>query len=295
VSFQRRPLVSVVVPSHNEGDHLRRTVNNLRAGLAPTDEVVVVDDWSTDKSAGVLRGGHRRVRVLRPPRRLGVARARNFGARHARGDVIIFSDAHVSTSRGWLQPLLTAVAASHVGAAGPVLSVMRHPESKGYGLRFSDEATNLEWLGWQGPEPYPVPVLPGFFIAMRRDVFSATGGFDPGMTNYGMEDPELSMRLWTFGYQCLLVPGVDVAHLYREVPPDFQLDWESGLHNVLRFGALHFGFERMQRLLACYIEDDSLPAAFTRLVESDVWARRRMILRRRLYDDDWYFSRFAMP
>jgi GT2 family glycosyltransferase len=296
VSFPRRPLVSVVVPSRNEGDYLRRTVNNLLAGLSPTDEVVVVDDWSTDGSVPVLCSGrYRRVRVLRPPRHLGVARARNFGARHARGDVIVFSDAHVAASRGWLRPLLAAVTPSEVGAVGPVLSVMHHPETKGYGLRFSDEATNLEWLDWKDSEPYPVPVLPGFFIAMRRDVFSATGGFDPGMTNYGMEDPELSMRLWTFGYQCRLVPGVDVAHLYRRVLPDFQLDWESGLHNVLRFGALHFGPERMQRLVACYLDDDSFPAAFTRLLDSDVWTRRRTIQRTRLHDDDWYFSRFAMP
>jgi GT2 family glycosyltransferase len=50
------------------------------------------------------------------------------------------------------------------------------------------------------------------FIAMRREVFAEIGGFDDGMLVYGiMEDSELSVNLWAPGYQCLLVPTIEVA------------------------------------------------------------------------------------
>ena len=45
---------------------------------------------------------------------------------------------------------------------------------------------------------------------MRRHVFEAVGGFDGGMTGWGWEDQEISLRLWLLGYELRLVPEVTV-------------------------------------------------------------------------------------
>ena len=285
--------MSVVVPSHNEGANLRRTVNSLLAGLPDDGEIIVVDDQSTDGSADSLLEGYGGVTVLRPVTRQGVVGARNLGAAQARGEVLVFSDAHVTVPLGWTEPLLEVLAQPHVGAAGPVISVMGSPASRGYGFRWSDSALNVEWLGWQDSEPHPVPLLGGGFMALRREVFEAVGGFDPGMVLWGSEDAELCLRLWTLGYECWLAPALDVAHLFRAAHP-YAIDWEAPLHNLLRVAVVHFGPERTQRLVRCLAGQSAFPAAFARLAGSDAWLRRAEVHAARRFDDDWFCQRFGL-
>ena len=87
-------IVSLIVVSHNEGEWLRKTVNSLAKTIPLRAEIIVVDDKSSDGSIERLVP-RSRVKVLRPTRRLGAARARNFGARRARGRLLVFCDAHI--------------------------------------------------------------------------------------------------------------------------------------------------------------------------------------------------------
>ena len=283
----------MVVISHNEGAHLRRTVHSLLASLPADGEIIVVDDHSTDSSADGLRTGYDGVRVLRPAERLGAAAARNYGAAQAGGEILVFSDAHVEVPLGWLAPLRTALARPRVGAVNPVVATMGHLESKGYGFRWQDSALNVEWLGPRGDAPYPVPFACSGFLALRREVFEAVGGFDPGLVLWGMEDSELSLRLWLLGYECLLVPSLEVAHLFRDSHP-YKVHWEVLLHNMLRVAVVHFGAERTRRVVACLTGNRGFPAAFARLADSDAWTRRGAVRAARRYDDDWFFQRFGM-
>lgn len=285
--------ISVVIPSRNEGAFVAATVENLLAGLPADSEVIVVDDATTDGSIEAIRPDPR-VQIMRLPGSLGVARARNLGARLASGRVLVFSDAHVHAPADWATALTAPLARPEVGATGPVLCDLYVRESKGHGLRFCDAATSVEWLYRSGDEPYPVPVLPGFFIVMRREVYAEVAGFDDGMLVYGMEDPELSVHLWALGYQCILVPTIEIGHYYRRPPPDYQLDWETGLHNILRLGVTHFGMRRLEGMIRRHLQDPAFPAAAARLAASDAGDRRAWVARCRKYDDEWYFTHFQM-
>jgi GT2 family glycosyltransferase len=284
----------VIIVSHNESDYLCRTVESLAQELPKDGEIIVVDDGSTDGSTQGLRRLCKQVRVFRPTHRLGAARARNFGARRASGKIVLFADAHITALSTWAKQVIDGLKESSVGAVGPVLTSMRHPESKGYGLRFTDAGLNIEWLNLRREEPYPVPLLGSFFMGMRKDTFESVGGFDAGMETWGMEDLELSFRLWSFGYRLLLLPQVDIAHLDREndTYPDYQLDWETGVHNVLRMAILHFGAQRIERVLRHYGKDEVLPRAMARLIVSNAWELRRKFDKARRFGDDWYFQRF---
>ena len=288
--------LSVIIVSHNEGAHLLRTVESLLPGLPAGGEILVIDDQSTDGSADALQGLDERVRMVRPEKRMGAAGARNHGASLSSNDVLLFSDAHVTVPTVWARPLLTALAWPGVGAVGPILTSALHPKAKGYGLRFTDAGLNIDWLHPQGLKPYPVPLLGSFFLAMRHRLFDYVGGFDSGMVVWGMEDLELCVRLWTMGSSCLLVPSVDVTHLDREpgAYPDYQRDWETGVHNVLRLAAVHFGQQRLQQVIRHYADDEVFPAALARLIESDAWSRRQQMEAARKHDDDWYFCLFEM-
>jgi GT2 family glycosyltransferase len=288
------PPISVIVPTHNERAELRATIHRLLATLPPGSEVVVVDDASTDGSTEFLDGSYGSVTLVRPPGRLGAAGARNAGATVARGDLLVFADAHVEPNLGWVQPFAAALADSKVGAVGAVVTAMGRPDSRGYGFTWRGADLSMAWLSPQGDAPYPVPLLSGCFIGLRREVFERIGGFDDGLVIWGIEDAEISLRLWLLGYDCLLVPGVEVAHVFRDRFP-YPMDWPTMIHNALRVGAQHFGPARLEVLVAHHRGSAAFPAAFARLASGDAWRRRDALLAARQRDDDWFFDRFGIP
>ena len=285
--------VSVIVASLNEGEHLRRTIDNLIATLPAGGEIVVVDDGSADHSCDFLVGGYEGVTLLRPSERLGVARARNFGAERAREDIFVFSDAHVKAPPGWIDPLLALLSRAETGAVAPAIGIMRPTpvESTGYGQKWRDATLDIDWLARTKSEPYPVPLLGGGFLVMRRDVFAAIEGFDSGMIVWGSEDAELSLRLWTLGYECWVAPGVEVEHFFRPRYP-YDVGWEPVLHNKLRLANVHFGPERLGRVEERLKQYAAFRAASARLAAGDVEARASRMRSLRRYDDDWFFRKF---
>ncbi|OIR57414.1 MAG: uncharacterized protein A8A55_1830 [Amphiamblys sp. WSBS2006] len=94
----KTPLVSVVVAHHNRHALLRQSLRSLEKQTYPAMEIVVVDDGSTDPASieyvsdlGWRYWKTRRWRVLREPNRY-VGAARNTGARHAKGEYVLFFD-----------------------------------------------------------------------------------------------------------------------------------------------------------------------------------------------------------
>jgi glycosyltransferase involved in cell wall biosynthesis len=83
--------VSVIVPTHNRAHLLPRAVASVLAALRPGDELIVVDDGSTDNTAEVLAPFGQRLRYFRTENR-GVGPARNYGVQQARHPLVAFLD-----------------------------------------------------------------------------------------------------------------------------------------------------------------------------------------------------------
>lgn len=292
--FKSTPELSVIIPALNE-PLLRRTVEQFHATLPRSGEIVVVDDGSTDGCADFLsdfNAAPTRIRLLRTER-LGITKARNLGAAHAEGQVLVFADAHVDAPEGWCEPVVAALDDARVGAVAPAISVMGQPELKGYGQALKGPVLGAEWLVRQGREPYRVPLLPGAFIAVRREVFETSGGFDEGMLQFGWEDTEFSLRLWLLGYDQMVVPSVDVPHFFRERHP-YLVEWTKYLYNMLRIAFAHFGPERLARVLDAAKNHQDFAGALALAAGSDVWSRRAELERRRVRDDEWFCNCFGI-
>jgi GT2 family glycosyltransferase len=282
---------SVVIVTHDEGDILRVTVDGFLDTAPSGSEVIVVDDSSTDGSTDFLADGYQGVQLVKPTERLGALRARNCGGALATRPFIVFADAHVMPPAGWGKEFAEALSEPDVAAVGPRVSAMGNPSSSGYGHVWRDPALTWRWLNRKGSDPYEVPMLPGCFYGLDRDVFEKTGGFDDGLLIWGTGDAELSLRLWLLGYRCLLVPGVDVAHQFKKTL-NFTLDWELLLHNMLRTATVHLNQDRLTQVVAAMSGRKAFPPAFARLLLSDAWRRRDEIRAARARDDDWYFEYF---
>ena len=187
---------------------------------------------------------------------------------------------------------MEVLARPEVGAVAPAISAMRPAavECTGYGQKWHDASLAVGWLGQQGSAPYPVPLLCGCFLALRRAVFTEIGGFDSGMVLWGAEDSELSIRLWTLVMSAGWCPSVDVQHAFRARFP-YEVKWEPVLHNRFRLASIHFGPRRLLRVVERLKQYDEFAgrqraAAFGR--SGGTRATEVRPLRR--HNDDWFFE-----
>lgn len=283
-----------MVPALNEGAYLRSTVAGLIRTVPPSSEIIVVDDGSTDGSSDGLEtealDGGPRLRILRGPRQ-GAAGARNHGASAARGDILVFADAHLDLPGGWYEPLAAEFDDPEVGAVGPVIEVMGRPDCRGYGMYWANAGFDIQWFGASDPSPHEAPLLCGCCVAVRRDDFMRSGGFDAGLIRWGMEDAELSLRLWLLGRRLVVHPSVVVGHLFRTKHP-YEIDYVDVVHNMLRTALIHFSGERLTRVIETLKRYGAFSAALSRAADSDVMERRAALAAQRVRSDDWFFERF---
>ncbi|KAG8337794.1 Polypeptide N-acetylgalactosaminyltransferase 1 [Homalodisca vitripennis] len=136
------PTTSIVIVFHNEAwSTLLRTVWSVinRSPKPLLREIILVDDASErDQAETVLTITEHlgqqledyvatlpvTVKVLRTEKRSGLIRARLLGAKHVRGQVITFLDAHCECTEGWLEPLLSRIAMDRKTVVCPIIDVI---------------------------------------------------------------------------------------------------------------------------------------------------------------------------
>jgi glycosyltransferase involved in cell wall biosynthesis len=284
--------ISVVVISRNEGKELRRTVENFDDTLPWGAEIVVIDDGSTDGSAEVLRTKRGRIRLYRVSG-YGVARARNLGADRARGDVIVYADAHLRLDRDWWRPMVEVLENPKVGGVAPGVVGYRGHGKVGYGLKFTGAKLDVRWYRRKPRGPVAAPIIPGCCFATRRDVIEATGGWDDSQLQRGNIDNEGCVRFWLLGYELMITPDTVVAHKFRIRSP-YHVGWPEFLFNRLRLAFVHFNPERLGKVVSMLRRYPGFGEALALLVSSDIAERRNRVCSTRVRDDDWYCKRFNM-
>ena len=85
------PAASIIIPTFNRAHLLRRAIDSALRAMAPDDELIVVDDGSTDATRAEVEELGDRVRYLRTTN-AGAGKARNIGLEHATRPLIAFLD-----------------------------------------------------------------------------------------------------------------------------------------------------------------------------------------------------------
>src|SRR5437588_13065345 len=84
--------ISVVIPTYNYGQYIDAAIQSALAQSLPPDEIIVVDDGSTDDTESIVSRFNGKVKLVRQ-HNLGPSAARNAGAALAQGDYVAFCDA----------------------------------------------------------------------------------------------------------------------------------------------------------------------------------------------------------
>jgi len=193
-----------VVASHDRRARLLGTLDRLSDSGA--DEIVVVDNGSTDGTAAAVRAAHPHVRVIALDRNRG-ASGRTIGVRAARHEVVAFAD-----DDSWWAPGALARAARHL-RDHPHLAVLAARVLVGPEERLDPVCAAMATSPLPAPRPLPGPRVLGFVACgavVRRSAFLAVGGFSDLLFFMG-EERLLALDLAAAGWDLAYVPDV-VAH-----------------------------------------------------------------------------------
>jgi glycosyltransferase involved in cell wall biosynthesis len=201
-----RPTISLVIPVHNGGLNFRRCLESVVAAVPSADEVIVVADGDTDGSWIVA--SKLGARVFRLPTRSGPARARNCGAREARGEILFFVDPEVTLPTN----ALAQVADMFVQYPEVAAVVGSYDDAPAADNFFSQYKTLFHYYVQQHARE-ETPMFWSICGAMRRSVFFEVGGFDERYRESAIEGMELSCRLQDAGHKIQLCKPLQVKNL----------------------------------------------------------------------------------
>jgi N-acetylglucosaminyl-diphospho-decaprenol L-rhamnosyltransferase len=210
--------LAVVIVTHNSAAAIAATLHALAAQLAPGDDVIVVDNASTDGTEAAVRAAAPWARIVQTGENAGFAVACNIGVAASSAPLVLLLNPDAAPKPGCLDALRRA-GVEHAGwAAWQALVTMEG------GTRINTAGGVVHFLGfgWAGRCGEPVPPSPrpahvtfasGAAMCVRREAWDALGGFDPDYFMY-CEDLELSLRLWLAGWEVGIEPRARVEHGY---------------------------------------------------------------------------------
>ena len=210
--------ISAIIPVYNLYPFIGEAVASIKAQTRPVQEIIVIDDGSTDETQrliGDLARADPRLRILRSERR-GPSSARNLGLRAATGRIIAFLDGDDLWPRDKIEQQMKRLAAPdrpHVVSG----LIQRFERLDPVSLAPADEQS---------------PGLPGANVGaslFRRQVFDRVGPFDESLTY--SEDHDLMLRIREAGLTLAIIRRATLYYRRRigsmtkaaSAPRDFQL------------------------------------------------------------------------
>jgi glycosyltransferase involved in cell wall biosynthesis len=201
------PTVSVVVPTRNRAGYLEVALASLTAQEpSGPEEILVIDDRSTDATPEVTRRAGASYVPLAAPG--GLNAARNTAVRQSTGSLVAFVDDDIWAPPGWLSALAEG-AVRHGGAdafGGPIHARLEGPTPRGCG-RERPPITTLDL----GTEDREAEMVWGANFAIRREAFERYGPFDERLGDHGDEE-EWLMALRAAGGRIVYLAGAGVDH-----------------------------------------------------------------------------------
>lgn len=180
--------ISVVIPTYNRFAVICRAVDSVLRQTRPADEIIVIDDGSTDDTLNKLESRYvQQITIIETPINSGVSAARNTGIKHSRGDWIALLD----SDDEWLDTKL----AVQVQALRQDPHLLCHTEE--IWIRNGKRVNPMNKHAKQGGDIFehclPLCAISPSSVLLHKDLIDSIGNFDESLP--ACEDYDLWLRI----------------------------------------------------------------------------------------------------
>jgi len=180
----KMPYVSVIIPTLNEEKYIERILNSLmEQDYGKKFEVIVADSYSEDRTADIAKRYGAEVALVK---KRSVGAGRNGGARIAKGDIFLFTDADTILAKNYLSVMEKELYEENVVGATSFIYVSKFGLREKFGIIPFNEILIRRFTRMIGNN-----------MTVKRDAFTQIGGFNDNLT--GIEDIEFAQRLKKVG------------------------------------------------------------------------------------------------
>lgn len=189
--------ISFIVPLYNDERNIYKCLHSIFLNFAEGDQVIVVDNGSTDGSLDIVKSFSRVIIVERPGKT--VSDVRNFGASFASGCFYAFIDSDCVIGKKWRKFVDKCFNDTNISACGAKYSL---PEDPCWVER--------AWYSQKKKKSGAVNYINSGNFIIRKDVFEEMGGFNARLITG--EDAEFCARLNLAGYIVWEDPRIEAVH-----------------------------------------------------------------------------------
>jgi len=241
------PNISVVIPMRNSQTTIIETLESIRKQTYPVQEIIVVDDMSTDASYALVKkysNVHKQMHIsmIKNKTHLMIARSQDKAVKLSKYDYIVFthSDCRFSSTRDiekLIQPIIKdpSIIATYGGTENPISIWMQY--SFWEKMLLCHDSGKLQKVG-----------LLGKVDCIQKKAFLSIGGHDiEGFDNYGGEDADLHLRLQKKGKIVPTDAKAEHLQIADSGYPISRLFWKTKFYGdeygrLLRVEKLKYGF-----------------------------------------------------
>lgn len=210
--------VSAIIPTWNRADLLKSILTNLRAQIRRPDQVIVVDNGSTDATQLVAREFP--VDLVAFPENRGFAAAVNEGVRRAKGNWLLILNNDVILEPDWLRRLLTSAEQENAAFAAGKLLRMNEAGTIDGSWDLVSRAAYAWRCGYGRPDgavwsmPRKVSFVPMTAALFHQRVFEQIGLLETRFESY-YEDVDFGIRCALAGLEGIYEPGAVALHMEK--------------------------------------------------------------------------------
>lgn len=208
--------ISIIIPCFNAETYIKACIDSILPNLQSGDQVIVIDDGSTDRTSKILRKyTDNALTTITHEHNIGPSQSRNEGAQRAAGGIFLFLDVDTEITHATLAALRTFFEKNK--RTGAVQCELRLSDEKldSIGHFMTVFGFPYELGVTEHPDSYKKPIrifgAKSAGMAVRKNAFEEAGGFDEDYLIYG-EDTDLSWRIQLAGYDIQYLPRTVVYH-----------------------------------------------------------------------------------
>lgn len=230
--------ISIIIPVFNQCNYTKNCINFIEKNTYHDSdylyEIIVVDNNSTDSTNEIvneLSKGKEYIRYLKLDNNFGFAYACNYGAKHSKGEYLVFLNNDTEPQKDWLKYGIDRL--KYDESIGIVGIKLLYPDNtiQHCGIDFF-ENVNPNYLYWPlhrylkadnnldyVNRPEEVVGVTGACLFISKRIFETVNGFDE---NYGMyfEDLDLCFKVRSLGYKIFYEPKSVVIHYEGKSSPN---------------------------------------------------------------------------